>query len=196
MPKISDEKKEARREQILAGARRCFGRYGYEGATVARLEQETGLSRGAIFNYFGSKEDIFIELAARDRVRLSGIVVERGFADAMRALAAEEPEWLGTYMEIARRLRTDPDFRKRYVERASDESSRLHEAMRERQQAGELRQDLPLEALAEFLGIFADGLSLHVAAGAPPKHLETLISLVEEAHGARRRTPARRSRAS
>ena len=39
MPKISDERKAERREQILAGARRCFAKHGYEGATVARLEE-------------------------------------------------------------------------------------------------------------------------------------------------------------
>ena len=37
--------------------------HGYEGATVARLEQEIGLSRGAIFNYFPSKDALFVELA-------------------------------------------------------------------------------------------------------------------------------------
>ena len=63
MPKVSAEHKERRREQILDGARRCFARHGYEGATVARLEQEIGLSRGAIFNYFPSKDALFIELA-------------------------------------------------------------------------------------------------------------------------------------
>jgi len=52
MPKISEERKTERREQILEGARRCFAEHGYEGATVVRLEREIGLSRGAIFNYF------------------------------------------------------------------------------------------------------------------------------------------------
>ena len=54
MPKISEQRKAERREQILAGARRCFAEHGYGGATVVRLEQATGLSRGAIFNYFAS----------------------------------------------------------------------------------------------------------------------------------------------
>ena len=60
MPKISEERKAERREQILVGARRCFAEHGYEGATVALLEAEIGLSRGAIFNYFPSKEDAIV----------------------------------------------------------------------------------------------------------------------------------------
>ena len=78
MPKISDERKAERREQILEGARRCFAEHGYEGATVAKLEREIGLSRGAIFNYFASKEDLFIELAGRDTKRVSRVFIEEG----------------------------------------------------------------------------------------------------------------------
>ena len=34
MPKLSETEKEARRRRVLDGARRCFARYGYDGATV------------------------------------------------------------------------------------------------------------------------------------------------------------------
>ena len=78
MPKISDERKAERREQILEGARRCFAEHGYEGATVVKLEREIGLSRGAIFNYFPSKEDLFLELAARDTTRVSEVLLDQG----------------------------------------------------------------------------------------------------------------------
>ena len=63
MPKITTERRTERREEILDGARRCFAEHGYEGATVTKLEREIGLSRGAIFNYFSSKDDLFLELA-------------------------------------------------------------------------------------------------------------------------------------
>src|SRR4051794_33793932 len=67
MPKVSEAHLQSRRDQILAGARRAFARYGYEGATVARLEEETGLSRGAIFNYYRDKWALFLALAAEDQ---------------------------------------------------------------------------------------------------------------------------------
>ena len=38
MPKISDERRAERLEQILEGARRCFAENGYEGATVAKSQ--------------------------------------------------------------------------------------------------------------------------------------------------------------
>ena len=48
MPKVTQEHLDARRAEILDGARRAFAEHGYEGATVARLEEATGLSRGAL----------------------------------------------------------------------------------------------------------------------------------------------------
>ena len=71
MPKVSDEHKERRRDQILDGAQRAFARHGYEGTTVAILEEVTGLSRGAIFNYFPNKQAIFLELAIESNKRLT-----------------------------------------------------------------------------------------------------------------------------
>ena len=60
VPKISEEQREARRQEILTAAQQCFARHGYEGATVVRLEEATGLSRGAIFNYFPNKQALFV----------------------------------------------------------------------------------------------------------------------------------------
>ena len=63
MPKVTQEHLDARRAEILDGARRAFADLGYEGATVAKLEEATGCSRGAIFHYFESKADLFVALA-------------------------------------------------------------------------------------------------------------------------------------
>ena len=117
MPKISDERRAERLEQILEGARRCFAQNGYEGATVAKLERETGLSRGAIFNYFPSKEDLFVELAVRDSARMSEIWVEHGLEAVVREVMELDPAWLSVYLELFRRVRNDDDFRERIESR-------------------------------------------------------------------------------
>src|SRR5690349_15279119 len=107
MPKVSAEHAVARREQILGGARRCFARFGYEGATVPRLEREIGLSHGAIFNYYGSKLELFYELAHRDHARFEAVWEDEGFDALAKAIAGEDPAWLGVYLEFHRLLRTD-----------------------------------------------------------------------------------------
>src|SRR5581483_9769323 len=92
VPKVSQEHIDARRAQILDGARRAFAQHGYEGATVPRLEAATGLSRGAIFHYYGSKQDLFVALAWDLNTRLGDILLERGLAAAVRALTEESAE--------------------------------------------------------------------------------------------------------
>jgi TetR/AcrR family transcriptional regulator, transcriptional repressor of aconitase len=114
MPKVSAEHVEARRAQILAGARRCFARWGYDGATVPRLEKEIGLSHGAIFNYHRSKLDLFVALAREDHERFHEIWHAHGFAALARHIAEADPSWLAVYLDLHRRLHTDPALRRKW----------------------------------------------------------------------------------
>jgi AcrR family transcriptional regulator len=114
MPKVSPEHVEARRAQILEGARRAFARWGYDGATVPRLEKEIGLSHGAIFNYYASKLDLFVALAREDHERFHEIWHDRGFAGLARHIAEAEPAWLGVYLDLHRRLHTDAALRRKW----------------------------------------------------------------------------------
>src|SRR3954454_23765248 len=121
MPKVTEAHVETRRRQILDGARRTFARHGYEGATVTRLEQEIGLSRGAIFNYYPDKWSLFYELASRDQHELTTLLVEEGLDTTIRHLTTESPEWMGVYFEILRILRGDPERMKEFTERGGEE---------------------------------------------------------------------------
>jgi TetR/AcrR family transcriptional regulator, transcriptional repressor of aconitase len=165
VPKRSEAHLQARREQILAGARHAFAHYGYEGATVARLEEEIGLSRGAIFNYFPNKLELFLALATEDEFRVLTTWVERGFEAVLREIAEESPDWLGVYLENARRLRTDEEFRKRWKSRNPEGEQRAHDYLARLQAEGEIRDDLPLEQIGRFFGLIADGIALQTSAG-------------------------------
>jgi AcrR family transcriptional regulator len=194
MPKISEQRKAERREQILAGARSAFAEHGYEGATVAKLEQATGLSRGAIFNYFPSKEDLFLELAWRDNERLIQLWLERGWEAALRAVVEEDPEWLGVYLEMTRKVRTDEEFARRHEERTEAElAPLLIEHVREQQARGELRDDHPPERVAGFISLVANGVVLQVGYGERIRDVDTLVDFVRTAvlPGATGRAPAR-----
>jgi TetR/AcrR family transcriptional regulator, transcriptional repressor of aconitase len=195
MPKISDQAKEARREEILAAAQRCFAAHGYEGATVVRLERETGLSRGAIFNYFPSKDELFLALAERDANRLGRLWADEGLEAVVHALLAEDPAWLGAYLEVGRRLRTDPAFHERWAARAPGVEREIAARLERGRDAGELRDDVTLESLGTFVGLVIDGLSMRLAAGFPAPDADELLTLLGGAIAgrARSRTPRRRS---
>ena len=180
MPKRSEEHLQARREQILAGARRAFAQHGYEGATVARLEEETGLSRGAIFNYYPSKLDLFVALSTEDEARILRTWVERGFEAAMREIAEENPDWLGVYLENARFLRTDAAFRERWKTRNPDLEQRAHDYLARLQADGEVRDDVPLEHIGRFFGLLADGVAVQTSSGFPVD-IEPVLGLMRDA---------------
>ncbi|MGP3988246.1 TetR/AcrR family transcriptional regulator [Streptomyces sp. 3N207] len=63
MARVSPEHLEARRRQILDGARRCFLRSGFHAASMQDVLKESGLSAGAVYRYFRSKEEIIAAVA-------------------------------------------------------------------------------------------------------------------------------------
>jgi AcrR family transcriptional regulator len=180
MPKRSEAHLEARRQQILDGARRAFSRYGYEGATVAKLEEEIGLSRGAIFNYYPSKYELFFALAAAEQARGLEIWMERGFEALLREIAEWNPDWLGVYLEHARRLRTDPALRERWKQRDAEGDARALAHMQALQARGEVRDDVPAETIGRFIGLIVDGIGLQTSAGFPVD-VEPLLGLIRDA---------------
>jgi TetR/AcrR family transcriptional regulator, transcriptional repressor of aconitase len=191
MPKISDERKTERREQILASARRCFAEHGYEGATVVRLEEAIGLSRGAIFNYFGSKEELFIELAVQDTARMSELWVNEGLEAVVREIIELDPDWLGVYLELIQRVRTDPEFRGRIEERQKAVIPVNRARVEEAQRSGEFRDDLEPSELGAFVNLVLNGLALLRAQGDEPPRVELVVGLLEDAIGGRARTDTR-----
>ena len=52
MPRVAAEHLSARRQQILHAAEACFSRNGFHKTTMQDIIAETGLSAGAIYNYF------------------------------------------------------------------------------------------------------------------------------------------------
>ncbi len=169
MPKVTDAHRAERRRQIAEGARRAFAAHGYEAATVPVLEREIGLSRGAIFSYFPTKLDLFLALAQEDQRRLLELWIERGHEAVIRHIVEDEPEWLAVYLDASRMLRTDETLRERWQSLNPDLQAQLERHYAERQAAGEIRDDLPLETAGRFLGLVFDGLAVQVAArfGAP-----------------------------
>ena len=58
MPKITDERREARREQILEAARACLQEHGLEAVSMEMIIARSGLSTGAVYGYFKGKDEI------------------------------------------------------------------------------------------------------------------------------------------
>ena len=140
MPRVSEEHLAARRRQILDGARRCFAHYGYDRATVRRLEQTIGLSRGAIFHHFRDKDALFFQLAQEDAERMADVASREGLIQVMREMLADPDQfdWLATRLEIARKLRNDPTFHRGWAERSAELSAATSDRLHRQRKAGRL----------------------------------------------------------
>src|SRR3981081_3487451 len=145
MPRVTDDHLAARRRQILDGARRCFAEYGYDKATVRRLEETIGLSRGAIFHHFRDKATLFFELAHEDAERMADVASREGLIQVMRDLLAapDQFDWLATRLEIARKLRNDPVFHRGWTARHAELAAATTARLRRPKPARGARDDVP-----------------------------------------------------
>jgi AcrR family transcriptional regulator len=64
MPRLTEESKRKRMEQIADAAMRCFAREGFRDATMADIIAESGLSAGSIYSHFESKADLLRMVAS------------------------------------------------------------------------------------------------------------------------------------
>jgi len=62
VPRIAEQARAARREQIIAAGLACFARTGYHTTTMADVAAQAGVSKGTPYLYFASKEALFLAL--------------------------------------------------------------------------------------------------------------------------------------
>jgi AcrR family transcriptional regulator len=58
MPRITDEQRGARRDQVLEAARACLQDHGLEAVSMEMIIARSGLSTGAVYNHFKGKDQI------------------------------------------------------------------------------------------------------------------------------------------
>lgn len=101
MPAASPERANARREEIIAACERLYETRGFREITLKMVGEATSFSRANIYNYFHSKEEIFLAILERE-YRLwideleqtlgAGPAVDAdGFAQALARSVANRP---------------------------------------------------------------------------------------------------------
>lgn len=86
MPKLSPEQQAARRLRIVDAAERCFSRNGFHRTTMQDICKEAGISPGALYLYFDSKEALIEALTERDREQFAGHFANAGEGDDFAAV--------------------------------------------------------------------------------------------------------------
>ena len=66
MPKGSPELTNARKEEIIAACRKLYETMSFKDITIKEIGQQTSFTRTSIYNYFETKEEIFLALFAQE----------------------------------------------------------------------------------------------------------------------------------
>lgn len=104
MPRVTLEHSAARRQQILDAAQACFLRDGFHQTSMQDVQREAGLSAGAIYLYFKSKNELILGIATRILDTLATLLPGEPAADA------ELPDLAGLvrrFLTEAERLQRD-----------------------------------------------------------------------------------------
>ena len=163
----TESRKEAKRERMVDAAMRAFAEHGYQGARVEDIAAELSIAKGSFFQYFGSKEGLFLAAYKRaveslpDWLMAPPDVQESGFFSILRYWMSQtehllREDWvpnrvalIGNYgtdlsmkREINRFLATDPYGTGAFVDFGLGR--------------GELRNDIEREMIVSMLNWLSD----------------------------------------
>jgi AcrR family transcriptional regulator len=166
LPKLSDEKQQERRLHILDAAEVCFARRGFHRTTMNDICREAGVSAGAVYLYFKSKEALIEGLVTRDRDEFLELFEQIDTSDLMNSLGAlletciieRPPEKLAIFLEIGVESRRNPAVAETMM-RCDATIRASMTALLERAKAdGTINPDRPVSEIVDVMDVIADGL--------------------------------------
>ena len=122
------ERRARTRAALLRAAGRVFAEHGFHRATLEAVAAGAGVSKGALFHYFRSKEQLFLALL-EDRLGagvsdVEAVIAERGTDSGQLGAATEtflrrinsDPRWLPLLLEFLAYGSRDPAAKARITE--------------------------------------------------------------------------------
>jgi AcrR family transcriptional regulator len=160
------------RARLMRSAAKVAAERGIERASVDEVAQDAGLTKGAVYANFESKEHLFLamledrfeaRLGELDRVLSEGGEPEeqarRAAADFIRAVSAE-PEWERLFFEFALYAARNEDFRRELVARYRALRGRIAEMLARRAEELGIEPVVPPDQLAAMTFAMANGIAL------------------------------------
>lgn len=195
-PKVSDEHKQRRKQQILEAAERVFTRKGYEETTLKDIVEEAKMSRGWIYLYFQTKEEIFEALIEKfdeentkernDQLKHASTIWEAILADLNRHkmdLAAPSKSIVPAIYEYF--ISGWRDKRRRNLLASRYEKlPAFAQLLQKGVERGEFVPALPVELIAKIISSHIDGILTHTLAVGPERadsagQMDALIAYIK-----------------
>lgn len=167
MPKLSQTAQAQRRARILDAAERCFVRSGFHGATMQDICRQAGVSAGALYLYFRSKEELIEGLSQRDRAQVreefarasaQGDLVE-GLARVLQSSAIDKPiDKVRLLIEMGAQAGRSAAVSRTLRECDADIRGALEETLAAAAVRAQIRPTIPIADLAAMMMMVVDGL--------------------------------------
>jgi AcrR family transcriptional regulator len=188
-PTPSQSPRSATAESLLDAAERLLGEVGPAGITTRRLAAEAGANQGLVHYYFGSIDELFVQvlerfterLAARQREMYAG---DAPFIEKWRAAWQFQEEDLEAgyskiWMELQALSWSRPELRPRVARVNSEWRRVLRDAFeRAAEEYGLDEGQFPIEGLVSMTMTFGQGYALERLEGIDEGHAE-LLSWIE-----------------
>ncbi|MBA2941450.1 TetR/AcrR family transcriptional regulator [Paenibacillus sp. CGMCC 1.16610] len=173
-PKVTQAYKEEKKAVILEGALHCFTEKGFQATTMDDIVRHLGISKGAIYSYFASKEEMYIQMADDKMNAMLENSTETfksmpSAADQIRYMynrfrsqsLAELRKWIAFHLEFMLYAARQPQLTQRWNEYADKALVFIKEIMDGGKLTGEFRSDLDSAAASRLFWSIRDGLALH-----------------------------------
>jgi len=187
MVRVTSTAKETTRANLLTAAAAEFARAGFERASVDAISLAAGYAKGTIYNYFPSKEELFlavVEEAAAQAAATAPAPPDASAWERLTAALAGFCRWAGQQDPLARVLVREclmgtPGLYPRVIGAEWPLTGELEAIIIDGMQNGELRSDVPADLLALAIAGMTDlALAQHWATGGTRPTLAEIPALV------------------
>jgi len=174
MPRLLDATRELRRRRVLDAAWRCIAREGFRDLTVDDVCADAGLSKGAFYVHFASKEALLLALIADDAASIARVAqdpetLRLGPVQRIRKLTelmllqGADPARVQLRADVWGAMQTYPAVRAAVTAVVAERQATLRRWVEEAVADETMELDFPPNALAALLLAISDGLILHYA---------------------------------
>ena len=188
-----------RRRQIMRAAEQLFTSRRFHEITTDEVARAAGVGKGTMYRYFRDKDDLFFQTATAGFDELCDLVRQpvagdAAFAEQLRSTCRRICKFFDGRRQLFRMMQAE-DFRLaiskgavcgRWMEHRKHLVAAVADIVRRGVAEGQIRRDVPPEALASFLlGMLRTRARDLEDAPRPVRRLETLIELFCRGAGAR-----------
>jgi TetR/AcrR family transcriptional regulator, repressor for uid operon len=162
--RVSGEAKQTTQARLLGAAAAEFSRVGFERASIDAISTAAGYGKGTVYNYFDSKEELFVAVVDAATTQAAGTASGADGATArerLRLVLEAFCGWACEHDALARVLVREclmgtPGLYPQVIAAEQPLIGELEAILREGARAGELRDDLPSDLLAAGLAGLVD----------------------------------------